>query len=218
MLKQLRRLFDEIAAASRLTAETDRERQSVARGEGSDSLRLRRRWFDVWADPDPHLLASVRPYTWVIFPPQVRHISASHHHVPWHQDAGYIRLLGPRRHRKVLSCFVPLDDDPDNRSTLQFCRSVQSELAHIPRAGFAAGLDMRPSDVVHFDLSLGDCLLFGDLVVHRTFTPEGALTDRRSLEFRLIDPRDAIPDKDYFDIERQAFTRADGSVPTNLPR
>ncbi len=217
VLRRLRASFYELTAGSSQDATSERELRAMARGEGSDTLRLRQRWFDVWRTPSPDLLEMVRPFTWVIFPPQVRHVSSTSHFVPWHQDTAYISLLGPLRHTRIVTCHIPLDDEPARRSTLQFTRAPQSELTHQPRDGFAAGLDIAPEDVVHFELSLGDCLFFGDHAVHRTYTPPGALIDRRSLEFRLIDPEDSIANKDYFDIELGTFRRRDGPMPEKLP-
>ena len=72
-------------------------------------------------------------------------------------------------------------------------------------------------DVFHFDLALGDALVFGDLALHRTFTPKGAHVERRSLEFRLIMPESARLGLDYFDLENVAFvkkgeTKTDGDA------
>jgi len=64
---------------------------------------------------------------------------------------------------------------------------------------------------VHFDLTLGDALVFGDLTIHRTFLPPGATVERRSLEFRLVRPDEAIADKDYFDLDSGLFVRTDGT-------
>jgi hypothetical protein len=92
---------------------------------------------------------------------------------------------------------------------VEFWRTRMTEAPHATRDGFGAGLELAPHDAerAHFALELGDALVFGDLVPHRTFFPAGALPERRSLEFRLVRPEDALDGKDYFDLTRTAFTR-----------
>ena len=87
------------------------------------------------------------------------------------------------------------------------------ELPHEARDGFGAGLaDIPESDLVHYGLTLGDALVFGDLALHRTWVPPGAIVERRSLEFRLTRPEDSIADKDYFDVRAGEFVRRDGKA------
>ena len=87
------------------------------------------------------------------------------------------------------------------------------ELDHVPGKGFGATLsDVNFSKLEHYELELGDCLIFGDLAVHRTFMPPGGMIERESLEFRLVRPDDALDIKDYFDIQAGGFVRTDGST------
>ena len=212
ILRGLRQYLDTIQEERLAAAPTEREKAAVQRGETTDALRMDPRWFDAWRKPGAQLLKKVRPFTWVVFPPQVRIVREVSHLVPWHQDIAYQKNLGPRAHRQVFTCFVPLDEDPARRTTLQFALDRVSELRHAPMEGFGAGLQQAKfSKVEHYELSLGDCLLFGDWAPHRTYVPPDANVERRSLEFRLIQPRDALKDKDYFDIESGYFVRADGS-------
>jgi hypothetical protein len=208
-LREVRRYFDDVTTKNVELAKTDREQQAVARGESADSVRLDRRWFDVWASPSERLLGLLKEYTWVLYPPQVRHVKKVGDAVPWHQDAGYSRLLGARRHPCMATCFLPLDEDPARRTTLQFVLNDTGrvELDHQPMAGFGAGVDQPDGKLVHYDLEIGDCLFFGDLAVHRTFRPDDCIADRRSLEFRLTKPQDAIRDKDYFCIPDGKFVQ-----------
>ncbi|MGH7894973.1 MAG: hypothetical protein ACREQL_09900, partial [Candidatus Binatia bacterium] len=169
------------------------------------------RWYEAWSKPARDPGAVLGPFTWVTFPPQVRTVRAPAHRVPWHQDAGYQRRLGARAHRQVLTCFVPLDDDPASRATIQFAAAPEAELAHAPLDGFGAGIAAPPlRALTSYALTLGDALVFGDLVLHRTFVPAGAVIERRSLEFRLVHPADALDAKDYFDLASGAFVRRDG--------
>lgn len=190
---------------------TERERAAIARGESSDAFRKQDVWYDVWRDPARRqaLLAAVAPFTYVTFPVQVRHVRALGHTVPWHQDAGYMRLLDPaRRHASIITCFIPLEPEPARCTTIQFAALKEEgvELPHAPTGAFGAGIALEEVEsTFHFDLALGDALVFGDLAVHRAFIPPGAQVERRSLEFRLIDPRGAMPGRDYFSIEHGSF-------------
>lgn len=205
------------------TGKSEREAKAIARGEASDALRMQSDWYDVWRTPPSHgaLLDAIGPFTWVTFPVQVRHIRTVGQEVPWHQDAGYTKLHpAERRHKKVITCFIPIEPEPWRHTTVQFSfhnrTSPEVELEHYSLAGFGAGLSGEEyTDVEYYALALGDALLFGDLALHRTFTPAGAIVERRSLEFRLIEPQDALPGKDYFDITTQSFVTHDGAIKEN---
>lgn len=192
---------------------SDRERAAVRRGESADAVRKRERWYDIWKHPTSMegLLETLRPFTYVTFPVQVRHVTQAGHYVPWHQDRGYIELLGSRGPAQVITCFLPLEPNPADCTTIEFALDNQGQTPerlypHTSMDGFGAGIaGLEFAKRKHFDLALGDALIFGDLALHRTFTPAGAQTERRSLEFRLIQPKHALPGRDYFDIETQQF-------------
>ena len=207
-LRAIRTYLEQVSAQRQAQAGTDRERIAIARGEGSDALRLDPTWMDAFRNPSRTLLDALGDATWVAFPPQVRSVAASHHLVPWHQDVAYQRLLGPRGHDRHVTCFVPLDEDPAPRPTVEFVVGQFDELAHGEAAGFGAGLpDAPPGPHALFQLTLGDALVFGDLVPHRSFVPDPSRPERRSLEFRIVRPCDAVAGKDYFDILSGTFTR-----------
>lgn len=211
LLRSIRNYLNSIEDQKQTLGQTEREKTAIGRGETSDALRMDSRWYDVWRNPRLSLLERIRPYTWVVFPVQVRIVRANTHKVPWHQDTGYQKLLGSRAHKQLITCFIPLDEDPANRTTLQFAEDELQPLEHTPLDGFGAGISGNFHNANHYALELGDCLLFGDLAVHRTFTPENATIERRSLEFRLVRPEDSLDIKDYFDIESGFFVRKDGS-------
>lgn len=213
VLRRLRLHLESVAAERQARAASERERRAIARGESADALRLDPAWFDAFRAPSPALLAALGRATWVVYPPQVRSVRCAEHHVPWHQDVGYQRLLGGRGHGRHVTCFVPLDDDPAARPTIEFACGAMPELDHVARDGFGAGLAVTPDgERTRFALALGDALVFGDLVPHRTFVPDPARSERRSLEFRLVRPCDAVAGKDYFDVLRGSFTRITPSV------
>ena len=213
VLRALRGYLERVSAERRTQAATERERSAIARGEGSDALRLDPTWMDAFRSPSRALLEAIGDATWVAFPPQVRSVAAAHHLVPWHQDVAYQRLLGARGHDRHVTCFVPLDEDPAHRPTVEFVVGRFDELPHDAAAGFGAGLTDAPAGPrALFELSLGDALVFGDLVPHRSFVPDPSRAERRSLEFRLVRPCDSVAGKDYFDIRSGAFTRRTPAV------
>lgn len=197
--------------------QTEREKAFVAIGASSDLMRMDPRWYDVWRNPQTQLLNNIDPYTWIIFPPQVRYVHAISHLVPWHQDIGYQRLLGPRAHSRFITCFLPLDENPTCHSTLQFSREELPELTHTQINAHGAVLEKANfSQLEHYSLNLGDCLIFGDLALHHTFVPDNAAIERYSFEFRLVCPEDALDNKDYFDVKSGLFVRTDGSTRIQL--
>ena len=207
-LRGLRVHLEHVGGERQAQAASERERTAITRGEASDALRLDPTWLDTFREPSRTLLDAIGDATWVAFPPQVRSVAASHHLVPWHQDVAYQRLLGARGHDRHVTCFVPLDEDPAPRPTIEFVVGQFDELPHGAASGFGAGLPDAPAGPrALFRLSLGDALVFGDLVPHRSFVPDPGRPERRSLEFRLVRPCDAVAGKDYFDILSGAFTR-----------
>lgn len=186
---------------------TDREKNAIDRGEASDLLRLQEYWYNIWKTSD-NLLDFFKPYTYITFPPQVRHIKAIDNKVPWHQDIGYMRLATTKAPDQVITCFVPIELEPKNHSTIQFSSDPRGleELKHELVGKFGAGITVNDfTEPFHFELNIGDALVFGDYTIHRTFTPEGCNIERRSLEFRLTTPELAIPNKDYFNLETMSF-------------
>lgn len=213
ILNNLREKINIIAANQEQKEITSREHEAVARGESADGTRMKADWYSVWQHSTSRkmLFDHIGPFTYVIYPVQVRHVTKAYtHEVPWHQDIAYIRLLGKRSHYQVITCFVPLEKEPAKCTTLQFAFDNLTEkdkvYDHIPMAGFGAGIqNVNFRELKHFDLQLGDALIFGDHTLHRTYLPEGCQIERRSLEFRLICPQHAIADKDYYNIENGTF-------------
>jgi hypothetical protein len=213
LLKELRDYYSENEAKQADLLLSEREVKALSIGATADALRMDPRWFDVWRDPNYRILEHLGAYTWVIFPPQVRHIREIPHLVPWHQDAGYQKLIELGGHEKLITCWIPFDDEPRHHSTLQFCRDELPELEHQAFGSHGAGIELpNCMNVEHWALDLGDCLFFGHLAAHRTYVPPGAVVERHSFEFRLVRPNDAIDRKDYFDIKSGVFVRTDGST------
>lgn len=169
-------------------------------GVGGVELRFDPAWYEPWKQfPGTGLLDG---YAMVNFPPQVRWVREQRHLVPWHQDIAYVGKLG-----QVLTCFVPLDDEPWKHSTLEFSEAaaqIEHELEDV-----YGGLKMEPKSArrTYFQLELGDCLLFGDLAPHRTFVPMDATLERFSFEYRLSRPDKLVAGKDYFDIRSSLMVK-----------
>jgi hypothetical protein len=189
---------------------TEREQQLKSQGAMPNSTRLKTVWFKPWTSNVERLLESVRPFTWIIYPVQVRHMTAGSTPVPWHQDIGYQKALGPKAHRQVITCFTPLDPNPDKRATLEFADYDKDVLDHRREDDFDAVLDDQFTSMRYFKLQSGDCLLFGDYSPHRTFIPPNCEKERSTIEYRLILPEDALVGKDYFDIEKGKFVQQGG--------
>ncbi len=207
-IADVRAYFDAVEAEKQARVLGERDEKAHRLGTGTDSFRLDAKWYDMWRTVSQDTVHDLRPFTWVIYPVQIRHISEPQHLVPWHQDIGYQALLGRRSHRQAITCFVTLEHDAEWAATLQFAIGEFPLLPHVPQGDHGACIaDPRFVDTVTFRPAFGDALVFGDHAPHRTVVPHGGRIDRRSFEFRLIRPEDAVADKDYFDLDRRCFVR-----------
>lgn len=190
-------------------AQSDLEEQRLAIGAAPNDFRLDNAWYDIWSDIDLATVERFFPFQWLLYPVHIRHLKADAHLVPWHQDAAYVALM-PRRHERLITCFVPLEHAPTETSTLEFARGDIPLLQHGRSNGHGAAIEDRTfPDLIRFDLSFGDALVFGDLTPHRTVAGRGGGIERRSFEFRLVQPCHALPGKDYFDLTTRKFVRTD---------
>jgi ectoine hydroxylase-related dioxygenase (phytanoyl-CoA dioxygenase family) len=193
--------------ASGWKAKDDREEKRVSIGAAPDDFRLDESWYELWRDVDQSVVDRLYPYHWLTYPVHIRHLRADAHLVPWHQDAAYVALM-PRKHERLITCFIPLEPDPAATSTLEFARGEVPLLPHVAEGNHGAAIQGLPTnDLVRFDLDFGDALVFGDLTPHRTIPGREGLIERRSFEFRLVRPEHALPDKDYFDLKTRKFVR-----------
>ena|SRR5579862_6805054 len=211
-LRELRNLYRE-SLANALTLDLDPSTLGrIQLGVAPDAVRLRSEWNEIWKKADLSKMWKVVPrFTQVTFPPMLRTLKTRQGEVPWHQDEAYMISLGKRGHREIITCFVPLDDDPHNHPSLEFSLNpTQEAIPHVERDGFSANrfdlaesVKVGLSPPIRFDLDLGDCLIFGKHVLHRTsFRPFAA---RTSIEFRLTTLDARIAGKDYFDLKSMRF-------------
>lgn len=210
-------LREDIAAARKaIVTDVSDERSLAANkvGIAPDCLRLNQKWYDIWKKADLSMWPQqIQEFSHIIYPPQIRTVTQSDYFVPWHQDEAYIRALGDRGHKRFLVCFLPLEDNLNERPTLQFCRNANQEFVeHITRPEYRMNqFDIRDEDQpceeerLTVPLELGDVLLFGSHVFHRTYYGGDNMQQRRSLEFRFTDAPSTLNDKDYYDLNQQQF-------------
>ncbi|WP_341913727.1 phytanoyl-CoA dioxygenase family protein [Ferrovibrio terrae] len=199
-LRQVREHFDAVEHDRQAQVKNDTERQRLRIGASTDAFRADPVWYDVWRNASPILIERMRPFTWLLYPVMIRHITEQAHLVPWHQDIGYVRRMA-RVHRQLVTCFVPLEYKPAEASSLEFAVGDFPEFEHVTMEDHGAGINREFKDTVSFSLDFGDALVFGDHTPHRTTRGPDGSVQRRSFEYRGIMPADALPGKDYFDIE-----------------
>lgn len=216
-LRQIRERIRCGFSSSERVSVSAKDLAASVRGEAGAETRLDPFWYRIWQPQSVLKPEALGPFRWVIYPPQIRMIQTAKQEVRWHQDAGFVKVM-PRQHERIITCFVPLDDNPAERCTLQFTREQCEFLEHAPTSnGFAAGLDRDFGAVYHFNLALGDCLLFGDFAPHRSYAPRNCIWERLSMEFRVIAPEHALLDKDYFDVNSGEFVAVDRASPIAVP-
>ena len=208
----LRALRDEIAKRMDQSNAND-ERARVARSAGvaPDEVRLSKNWYDIWSAARIELFTRHVPqFTQAIFPPQIRTVNNVRSLVPWHQDAAYMKALGERGHRRVITCFVPLEESTVGKPLVEFAiRPNQGPEHHVIREDLQINKFDLPEEgkpakdaCRRFDLRLGDAFVFGQHVLHRSYAADNPKESRTSMEFRLTTKDDLIRGKDYFDISK----------------
>lgn len=185
---------------------SERDKKMRLIGASQDSIRLQKCWYDIWHNPSQVLLDAVGAFTYVTYPLQIRHVEKLDHIVPWHQDIGYMRLL-PRMHKEIITCWVPVENNPSLHSSLEFAPGRWPELQHHSGEFHGAYIDKTFNNAISFNLSLGDAIVFGDHVPHRTLMSNKLFRTRRSFEIRLTKPEHALPGKDYFNVLSGKFIK-----------
>ncbi len=206
-LRSVRKAIDAANAASR--ADDERARTARTVGVATDDVRLNRAWYDIWRGAHAEMFTCRVPeFTQISFPPQIRTIRNQSSLVPWHQDSAYMRALGARGHKRVITCFVPLEESTRLRPSVEFAIDpAQGPVDHLIREGtginqFDLPDDHKPKATRRFELGLGDAFVFGQNVLHRSYNDGPAGTERTSMEFRITTRDSAIPSKDYYDLQK----------------
>src|SRR5437660_7687172 len=189
-LRSVRAAIDAANAASR--ADDARARTARSVGVAPDEVRLNQSWYDIWRGARSETFTHRVPeFTQISFPPQIRTIRNQSSLVPWHQDSAYMRALGTRGHKRVITCFVPLEESTRLRPSVEFAiDAAQGAVDHLIREGTAINQfdlpdDHKPKAARRFELNLGDATVFGQNVLHRSYNdgPDGA--ERTSSAFRI---------------------------------
>lgn len=205
------------ARRAAIRADDERSRKGEEVGVAPDELRLSEEWYEIWKQAELAKFCDYVPaFSEVIYPPQIRTVRNLRAMVPWHQDAAYMEALGKRGHSEVITCFIPLEDDAENRPTLQFCIDPgQGPVQPITHKNVTfnqfdlAGADQPlPDKCRTFKLKLGDAFVFGKYVLHRTYVESDMFAERNSMEFRLTTAKGVVPGKDYFSLNMMRFYRA----------
>jgi|SRR5438132_7805152 len=208
-LRSVRAAIDAANAASR--ADDARARTARSVGVAPDEVRLNQSWYDIWRGARSETFTHRVPeFTQISFPPQIRTIRNQSSLVPWHQDSAYMRALGARGHKRVITCFVPLEESTRLRPSVEFAVDAkQGAVEHLIREGAAINQFDLPDEhkpeaalVRRFELRLGDAFVFGQDVLHRSYSDGPARTERTSMEFRITTRDAAIAGKDYYDLEK----------------
>lgn len=186
-------------------ASSERERTRLTIGSAPDDFRLDQAWYECWRDVDPFTMA---PFTMLLYPVAIRHVTEEAHLVPWHQDYAYVALM-PRQHARVVTCFVPLEPDAQDRSTLEFASGEWPLLPHVAQDGHGAAIPRTFEETQRLELRYGDAAIFGDHTPHRTVPGRNGVIERRSFEFRATTPDDVLSGKDYFDLTTKQFIRTE---------
>jgi len=194
----------------------ERDRELLDYGVAPDEIRLNEKIFDVWKRADLSILPKeLEAYKYIIYPPMIRNVKKGFDFVPWHQDVSYIRNIKHKKHNNAIICFTPLDENPSEKSTLEFCfKKGEVELEPVFRKEHKVNVfDLKDEDTpkesecISFELNRGDVLMFGMLTLHRTFIKDETMLDRLSTEFRITREDNILKDRDYFNIESSKMTK-----------
>ena len=88
--------------------------------------------------------------------------------------------------KKTITCFVPLNENPKNHSSIEFAILKNKKVLNHEKIGlFNKGIKIKIDKKKRFNLSLGDALVFDDRILHRTYFKKKNSENRFSLEFRM---------------------------------
>lgn len=186
---------------------SEKEIMAVKRGEMPHSIRLNLRWYSIFKK-NKIFLKKILPFSYVMYPPQIRNVKKKLDMVPWHQDRAYMRLLKNKAPKKTLTCFVPLNQNPKNHSSIEFAiHKKKKNLKHQVVGLFDRGIIKKFQKKKRFKLNLGDALVFDDRIIHRTYFKNKKTDNRYSLEFRMTSKDKLTKNKDFFSIEKNKIVR-----------
>jgi hypothetical protein len=193
---------------------------AVRYGIAVDEVRLDEEWFRPFDNANlADFYRLVPQFSQITFPPMIRTVKDRESFVPWHQDSRYISdSKGLSAHEETITCFVPLNENPDDHPSLEFflCEHQAVE-AHVERRGetynkFDLPRDRYPTpdSCIRPKLALGDAIVFGMNTLHRTFSRKDVFRPRYSIEYRLTRLLDTKVGKDYYDVNKRTFYKKRG--------
>src|SRR6185503_12463887 len=117
--------------------------------------------------------------------------------------------LGARGHSRVITCTIPLEESTAQRPWVEYAiNEKQGAIPHLELATAINQFDLPESDkpdpasVRRFELRLGDALVFGQEVLHRSYNDGPPDAERTSMEFRITTRETLVAGKDYYDLEK----------------
>ena len=186
---------------------SQREMAAINRGEMSDDVRLNTIWYKIYKK-NFLFLKKILPFSYVMYPPQIRNVKKKHDKVPWHQDRAYMKLLGKKAPKKTITCFVPLNESPKDHSSIEFAILKNKKVLKHQKVGlFNRGLKIKIDKKKRFNLNLGDALVFDDRILHRTYFKNKNKENRFSLEFRMTSKKLLTKKKDFYSIEKDRIIK-----------
>tara|TARA_B000000532_G_scaffold244011_1_gene241943 strand:- start:782 stop:1474 length:693 start_codon:yes stop_codon:yes gene_type:complete len=186
---------------------SQREMVAINRGEMPDVVRLNTIWYKIYKK-NSTFLKKILPYSFVMYPPQIRNVKKKLDKVPWHQDRAYMKLLGKKAPKKTITCFVPLNENPKNHSSIEFAILKNKKVLTHQKVGlFNKGIKTKIDKKKRFNLNLGDALVFDDRILHRTYFKNKNTENRFSLEFRMTSKRFLTKKKDFYSIEEDRIIK-----------
>jgi phytanoyl-CoA dioxygenase PhyH len=121
-----------------------------------------------------------------------RPVARKYHLQGWHQDGALGVSFPPESGlsspiSELLTCWIPLDACGADSPGLEFIRGPQPTLLHFTELDDTA-LRRRfaPEGFWAPELEFGDCLIFLNNVLHRTYTNDAMQRDRISVEYRIF--------------------------------
>jgi hypothetical protein len=210
-LKLLRKIFLKLKKIEKNTEQScfsEKEKMAIERGETSNKIRQNKIFFKIFKKNKKKIINTLFPYNYIMYPPNMRIVGKKKNIVPWHQDKAYMKLLGKRAPKKIITCFVPLNNYPWKCSTLEFAVNEKNILhKHKKMHSFNCGIKKKFLNIKSFKLKLGDVLIFDDRIPHRTKFLNKSVENRISIEFRITTPKYITKNKDFYDIEKSKFVR-----------
>ena len=179
-------------------------------GVATDEVRKSTDYYHIWENDKILKQEIFNKYSYIMYPPMIRTVRDKKSFVDWHQDEAYMRMARIKQNN-IITCFVPLEDNLINKPNLQFIDNIENkEIVHKNNKKIINSIyidEIIKGKIINPSLALGGCYIFGQKVVHRTYTNHKKFEKRTSLEFRITEEKSLIKDKDYFDLKQKKWLK-----------